>query len=137
MKAIRVHELDEPEVMRLEEVSDPKCGPGQVLVRIQAVGVNPVDTYIRAGLYSVKPTPCCHWCRSGEWHAAAGHRPRNAADGCTPCSPKDYGSNGIRKDRTTSLTLYPPLTPYAFRPMPSAASFFSLALRYPHIWAKT
>ena len=56
MKAIRVHELGEPEVMRLEEVSDPKCGPGQVLVRIQAVGVNPVDTYIRAGLYSVKPT---------------------------------------------------------------------------------
>ena len=56
MKAIRAHDFGEPEVMRLEEVSDPKCGPGQVLVRIQAVGVNPVDTYIRAGLYSVKPT---------------------------------------------------------------------------------
>ena len=55
MKAIRVHEFGEPEKMRLEEVTDPKCGPGQVLVRIQAVGVNPVDTYIRAGIYAIKP----------------------------------------------------------------------------------
>ncbi|MGB7572488.1 MAG: alcohol dehydrogenase catalytic domain-containing protein, partial [Thermodesulfobacteriota bacterium] len=56
MKAIRVHEFGEPEVMRLEEVEDPRCGPGQVLVRIQAVGVNPVDTYIRAGLHPIRPT---------------------------------------------------------------------------------
>ncbi len=56
MKAIRVHEFGEPEVMRFEEVPDPRCGPGQVLVKIQAVGVNPVDTYIRAGLYAMKPT---------------------------------------------------------------------------------
>jgi len=56
MKAIRVHEFGEPEVLRLEKVPDPKCGHGQVLVRIQAVGVNPVDTYIRAGLYAIKPT---------------------------------------------------------------------------------
>jgi len=56
MKVIRIHEFGEPEVMRLEEIPDPFCGPGQVLVRIQAVGVNPVDTYIRAGLYAIKPT---------------------------------------------------------------------------------
>jgi NADPH2:quinone reductase len=56
MRAIRVHEFGEPEVMRLEEVPDLRCGPGQVLVRAQAVGVNPVDTYIRAGLYAIKPT---------------------------------------------------------------------------------
>jgi len=55
MKAIRVHEFGEPEKMRLEEVPDPQCGPGQVLVRVHAVGVNPVDTYIRAGLYAIKP----------------------------------------------------------------------------------
>jgi len=55
MKALRVHEFGQPEVMRLEEVPDPGCGPGQVLVRIHAVGVNPVDTYIRAGLYAIKP----------------------------------------------------------------------------------
>jgi NADPH2:quinone reductase len=55
MKAIRVHEFGGPEVMRLEEVEDPRPAPGQVLVRINAAGVNPVDTYIRSGLYAFKP----------------------------------------------------------------------------------
>ena len=50
MKAIRVHECGPPNVMRLEEVPDPKLGPGQVLLRVKAVGVNPVDTYVRAGI---------------------------------------------------------------------------------------
>jgi NADPH2:quinone reductase len=56
MKAIRVHEFGDPEVMRLEEVPDPECGTGQVLVRVHAIGINPVDTYIRTGLYAIKPT---------------------------------------------------------------------------------
>jgi NADPH2:quinone reductase len=55
MKAIRVHEFGDPEVMRIEEVPDPEPGPGQVLVRARAVGVNPVDTYIRTGTYTRKP----------------------------------------------------------------------------------
>ena len=55
MKAIRVKEFGGPEVLRLEEVPDPKPGAGQVVVRIKAAGVNPVDTYIRAGVYPRKP----------------------------------------------------------------------------------
>ncbi len=51
MKAIRVHEGGGPEVLRLEEVGDPSVGPGEVLVRMKAAGVNPVETYIRAGGY--------------------------------------------------------------------------------------
>jgi NADPH2:quinone reductase len=41
--------------MRLEEVEDPIPGRGEVVVKLFAIGVNPVDTYIRAGLYAVKP----------------------------------------------------------------------------------
>ena len=49
MKAIRVHQFGGPEVMKLEDVPDPKPAPGQVVVRVHATGVNPVDTYRRAG----------------------------------------------------------------------------------------
>jgi len=48
MKAIRVSEYGGPSVLRLEEVPTPQPGPNQVLVRNHAVGVNPVDTYLRA-----------------------------------------------------------------------------------------
>ena len=55
MKAIRVQQFGGPEVMKVEDVSDPSPGPGQVVVRIRAAGVNPVDTYIRTGTYARKP----------------------------------------------------------------------------------
>lgn len=55
MKAIRVHEFGEPNVMRFEETADLKPQAGQVSVRVKAIGVNPVDTYIRAGTYARKP----------------------------------------------------------------------------------
>lgn len=55
MKAIRVHEFGDPEVMRLEDIPDLSAGPGEVVVRVKAVGVNPVDTYIRSGTFSFKP----------------------------------------------------------------------------------
>src|SRR5437763_2934522 len=55
MKAIRVHEFGGPEVLRLDEVPTPQPGPGQLLVRIRGVGVNPVETYIRAGNYARLP----------------------------------------------------------------------------------
>jgi len=55
MKAIRVHEFGPPEVMILEDVPDPAAGPGQVVVRVRAAGVNPVETYIRSGVYAAKP----------------------------------------------------------------------------------
>jgi NADPH2:quinone reductase len=56
MKAIRVHQFGGPEVMKLEEVPDLKPAGNQVLVRIRAVGVNPVDSYNRSGSYDPKPT---------------------------------------------------------------------------------
>lgn len=55
MKAIRAHQFGGPEVLTLDEVPDPSAGPGQVRVQIHAVGVNPYDTYMRAGGYAIKP----------------------------------------------------------------------------------
>jgi NADPH2:quinone reductase len=55
MKAIRVHEFGDPEVMRLEDVPDPHPEATQVVVRVQAAGVNPVDTYVRSGAYARQP----------------------------------------------------------------------------------
>ena len=55
MQAILAREFGGPGVLKLEEVPDPTAGPGQVRVRIHAVGVNPYDTYMRAGAYAIKP----------------------------------------------------------------------------------
>lgn len=55
MKAIRVAQFGPPEVMALHEVADLEPGPGQVVVTVKAAGVNPVDTYIRSGLYKHAP----------------------------------------------------------------------------------
>jgi len=55
MKAIRVNEFGGPEVLKLEEVNEPKPALGQILVKIKAAGVNPVETYIRSGGYARKP----------------------------------------------------------------------------------
>jgi NADPH2:quinone reductase len=55
MKAIRIHQFGGPEVLNLEEVPTPKPDTGQVLVRVRAAGVNPYDTYMRAGTYAIKP----------------------------------------------------------------------------------
>jgi len=56
MKAIRVREFGGPEVLRLEDVPELRPGPGEIVVRVKAAGVNPVDTYIRSGTYARKPT---------------------------------------------------------------------------------
>ena len=55
MKSIIVHEYGEPEVMKLEDVPIPEPGDTQVLVKIKAAGVNPVDTYLRTGNHAHAP----------------------------------------------------------------------------------
>jgi NADPH2:quinone reductase len=49
MQAIRVHQTGDPNVLQLEELPDPQPALGQVVVKIHAAGVNPVETYRRAG----------------------------------------------------------------------------------------
>lgn len=50
MKAVRLHEHGGPEVLRYEDAPIPTPGPGEVLVRVHAAGVNPPDWYLRGGL---------------------------------------------------------------------------------------
>jgi len=56
MKAIRVQSPGGPDVLKYEEVSDLKPGPGQVLIKLHAIGVNFIDVYHRTGLYKL-PLP--------------------------------------------------------------------------------
>jgi NADPH:quinone reductase-like Zn-dependent oxidoreductase len=55
MKAIRVHRTGGPEVLEWEEVPDPEPGPGEVLVKVYAAGVNPPDWYARSGFATIPP----------------------------------------------------------------------------------
>ncbi|MDQ3890197.1 MAG: zinc-binding dehydrogenase [Actinomycetota bacterium] len=56
IKAIRIHEEGGPEVLRLDEVEDPRPGRGDVLVRLRAASLNHLDLWLRQGLPSV-PKP--------------------------------------------------------------------------------
>ncbi|UHC18588.1 NADP-dependent oxidoreductase [Methylobacterium currus] len=53
MKAVRLHAFGGPEVLRYEDVPLPRLGPGEVLVRVLAAGVNPPDWYLRDGYTAV------------------------------------------------------------------------------------
>ena len=56
MKAVQVHEFGGPEVLKLEEVGTPKPSAGEVLrCAFMRRGINPYDTYMRAGTYALKP----------------------------------------------------------------------------------
>jgi NADPH:quinone reductase-like Zn-dependent oxidoreductase len=55
MKAVRLHEFGGPEVLRHEDAPVPVPAPGEVLVRVHAVGLNPPDWYAREGMPDVPP----------------------------------------------------------------------------------
>ena len=57
MKAIVVHQYGGPEVLKYEDAPRPQPGPDDVLIRVMAAGVNPVDAYIRAGRFGAGKLP--------------------------------------------------------------------------------
>ena len=76
MRAIRVHEFGDPDVLRLEEAPVPAPVEGEVLVRIQAAGVNPYETYVRSGTTA----PCRRSPTRREWTGpASSRRPARAS----------------------------------------------------------
>ena len=54
MKAIRVHDTGGPEVLRFEDVPDPVPGAGELLIDVEAIGVNFIEVYQREGLYAIQ-----------------------------------------------------------------------------------
>ena len=58
MRAVRFERTGGPDVLDLVEIDPPTPGPGQMLIRHQAIGLNFIDTYQRSGLYPVRlPSP--------------------------------------------------------------------------------
>src|SRR6266850_8561053 len=120
MKAIVVREFGGPNMLRLEEVPDPKPGPGEVLVRIRAAGVNPVDAYIHTGTYVRKPplpyTP--GFDGAGEVEAAGA--------GVTDVKPGDRvyiagpGKSGVGAGTYAEFAVCPPSQ---LHPLPARVSF--------------
>jgi NADPH2:quinone reductase len=56
MRAVRIHATGGPEVLRIDELETPTPGPGQVRVKLSAIGINFIDVYHRTGLYKL-PLP--------------------------------------------------------------------------------
>ncbi|MBI3030764.1 MAG: quinone oxidoreductase [Candidatus Rokubacteria bacterium] len=54
MKAIRIKTLGGPEVLTLEDIPEPKPGPGEAVVKLEAAGLNFIDVYYRIGLYKAQ-----------------------------------------------------------------------------------
>src|SRR3972149_1080397 len=57
MKAVRIHEFGGPEVLKTEEVPEPTLGPGDVLIQMEASGVNYADVMMRIGMYPIEGLP--------------------------------------------------------------------------------
>lgn len=57
VKAIRIHKTGGPEVLQLEDIALPQPGPGEILIRNRAIGLNFIDTYFRTGLYPAPQLP--------------------------------------------------------------------------------
>jgi NADPH2:quinone reductase len=81
VKAIRAHATGGADVLRVEDMPEPESGPGQVVIRVQAAGVNFTDVYHRSGLYPV-PLPFTLG------REAAGVVER-VGEGVTTCRPGD------------------------------------------------
>ncbi len=57
MRAVRFHRTGDADVLRVDDIEAPEPGPGEILVRLRAIGVNFIDVYLRRGSYDPGPLP--------------------------------------------------------------------------------
>ncbi len=91
MKAIRIHESGGSDVMVLEDIPTPKPGAGELLVKIEAAGLNYIDTYQRSGLYPI-PAPFTPGNEGAGTVAAMGSGVSGFAEGDRVCYTGILGS---------------------------------------------
>src|SRR5229473_2719123 len=116
MKAIRFHEYGGPEVLRYEDVDRPEPGPGEVLVRVHAAGVNPVDWHIRAGnMKAFRPYPLPFipgWEFSGVVESAGpdagGWKPGERSWSTPPLGASAVSPSSSRKSEERTRSALPP-----------------------------
>jgi len=114
MQAIRVTAHGGPEVLQLADLPTPAPAAGQLLVRVHAAGVNPVDTYIRSGAYSMSKLPYTPgFDAAGVVEAAGPH--------AEPFQPGDrvYLSDSL----TGTYAQYALCHPSSVHPLPARISF--------------
>jgi NADPH2:quinone reductase len=118
VKAIVVERFGPPDVLQMREVPPPVAGPGQVLVRLHAIGVNPVETYIRSGTYATLP--------------ALPYTPGTDAAGVTTDGRRVYLSGSL----TGTYAEYALCEPRHLHPLPDSISFAQgAALNIPYVTA--
>ncbi|EXF96623.1 hypothetical protein HK44_016095 [Pseudomonas fluorescens HK44] len=75
MKAIRVHEYGNPDVLRLEDLADPLAGEGEVLIDVEGAAVNPIDWKLLSGaMKAFIPLPLPYTPGTGDTGPAIDHR---------------------------------------------------------------
>src|ERR1700692_3952362 len=114
MKAIQITQTGGPEVMSIREVPTPVPGPGEVLIRVAASGVNFIDLYVREGRYA-NPVPFIPGQEASGTIAAVG-------EGVRSFLKKEIASLGAASSaHTRSLHWLPPTVSYPF-PRTSASN---------------
>ena len=100
MKAVRFHELGGPEVLQYEDAPDPTPSPGQLLLKVEAGGLNFSDIAKRAGRY-LEPTPLPF--TPGSEAAGDGVARIAVGDRVTGIFPARSGAGGDRRRRVRRL----------------------------------
>lgn len=119
MKAAFIEQTGPPEVIQFGDLPQPEPGPGQVLVRVRAVAVNPIDTYIRGGMIAAQlPRPYVIGCDvAGEVVAlGAGVGPFRMGD-------RVWGSNQGLMGRQGTFAEYAAVDAHWLYPIPEPTSY--------------